>query len=230
MKNTLATLCRLGLMAGLAWMAAAIMPGDASAQINTVTGTAGNDQICVYYETTATYNVACVNGSVLTDALGVPLEVQTPLTINGLGGDDEITVYEDSSSTGGCTCDAGCSPTPDDFVYAGGTVTIRGHGGADELAGGAGEDVIFGSHGDDVLIGSGSVDELYGEEDEDAVTDLGGDSADELYGQDDADCMGDCSVSGSGACEGGPGFDSKITCSGCTAEVTSANCNQTCPE
>ena len=160
---------------------------------NTITGTAGADQI---------------------DGTFSPPTTEFADTINALGGDDNI------DGLGGA--DAIDGGDGNDTIHGGtGGDTIHGGNGNDVVSGDAGADFLFGGFGNDTLDGGDGDDRINGEQNNDTIT--GGPGNDTLTGAEGRDILsggdGDDILIGAGGVEplvrhdiidGGPGNDTLV--------------------
>ncbi|WP_460997383.1 Ig-like domain-containing protein [Simiduia litorea] len=122
---------------------------------NTITGTAGNDNII---------------GGALNDA------------ITGAAGDDILSGGAGNDSiSGGAGKDIISGGTGNDYLSGGAdNDELYGNDGDDHLAGDAGNDLLDGGIGADILLGGAGDDQLFGGADNDRL--YGGDGNDKLYG------------------------------------------------
>lgn len=163
------------VLGGLAVPAAGATPLPTGCTIvgwGTVTGTEGDDVICLWTPIFAVTNHV--------DALGgndVVYGTGHRDVIDGGPGDD--TIYA------GAGDDLVLGGPGDDIVHAGpGRDVVDGGPGDDHLDGGPGDDTLDGGRGDDHVLGGEGDDRLFGGEGADTIE--GGDGQDRIYGDSQA--------------------------------------------
>ena len=145
----------------------AFSPGPLPFPATAVTGTPGNDVICLLGVGGQPAN-AFFPGSPAT----------IPLPTFGLGGDDTIFGTPGADDIYG--------GSGDDVIWAyGGNDYVSGGPGDDIIRAGAGNDTVDGNDGNDTIYGETGADDLYGGNDNDTIE--GGDGADYIEGGNDED-------------------------------------------
>jgi Ca2+-binding RTX toxin-like protein len=184
---------------------------DPAVQYLTITGTADNDTVVVWWNASIQKVIVEVGSSAPQKAPPPQMVVPGPVKLilfNGQEGNDKFTNKTNivANAKGGGGDDVLCGGSNEDDMWGGpGNDLLQGNGGMDFLygeagddrieagdggdvaAGGDGRDVIFGDAGADWLVGNAGDDEIHGGSGSDLLQ--GDEGNDSLYGDDGADTL-----------------------------------------